>query len=168
MLSSKTTENPHISSTARPGFNIKTIFSSIWISVIKIWLWWEIWKESCKWFVYNFINPNIWWCHKAGDRQVTGRWHTTGCMKMMSWWAQWHLKSPASRLFAQPFIHRHRSKKTSKLCVTGLCAGNSLVTGESPAQMSSTVANVPIWWRHHGVKGGGWRGWMTGDQNIAL
>ena len=28
---------------------------------------------------------------------------------------------------------RHRSKKTSKLCVTGLCAGNSPVTGEFPA-----------------------------------
>ena len=23
----------------------------------------------------------------------------------MSWWAQWRLKSPASRLFTQPFIH---------------------------------------------------------------
>ena len=42
-----------------------------------------------------------------------------------------------------------RSKKTSKLCVTGLCAGNSLVTGQFPAQMASNTENVSIWWRHH-------------------
>ena len=42
-----------------------------------------------------------------------------------------------------------RSKKTSKLCVTGLCAGNSPGTGEFPAQMASNAENVSIWWRHH-------------------
>ena len=42
-----------------------------------------------------------------------------------------------------------RSKKTSKLCVPGLCAGISPVTGEFPAQMASSVENVSIWWRHH-------------------
>ena len=42
-----------------------------------------------------------------------------------------------------------RSKKTSKLRVTGLCAGNSLETGEFPAQMASNAENVSIWWRHH-------------------
>ena len=48
-----------------------------------------------------------------------------------------------SRLFVR------RSKKTSKLCVTGLCAGNSPGTGEFPAQMASNAENVSIWWRHH-------------------
>ena len=43
----------------------------------------------------------------------------------------------------------HRSKKTSNLRVTGLCAGNSPVTGDFPAQMASNVKNVSIWWRHH-------------------
>ena len=37
---------------------------------------------------------------------------------------------------------RRRSKKTSKLRVTGLCAG----TGE----MASKAEYVSIWWRHHG------------------
>ena len=66
-------------------------------------------------------------------------------------WARWRLKSPAeadqdcllNRLF------RSRSKKASKLRVTGLCAGNSTVTGEFPAQMASNAENVSIWWRHH-------------------
>ena len=41
-----------------------------------------------------------------------------------------------------------RRKKTSKLRVTGLCAGNSPGTGEFPAQMASNAENVSIWWRH--------------------
>ena len=36
-------------------------------------------------------------------------------------------------------LFRHRSKKTSKLRVTGLCAGNSLEASEFPAQMASNV-----------------------------
>ena len=57
-------------------------------------------------------------------------------------------QKPASRLFIQPFIQR-RSKKTSKLRVTGICEGNSSVTGEFPAQRASDAKNVSIWWRHH-------------------
>ena len=45
-------------------------------------------------------------------------------------------------------LFRRRSKKASKLCVTGLCAGNSPVTGEFPAQKASKAENGSIWWRH--------------------
>ena len=48
-------------------------------------------------------------------------------------------------------IFRRRSKKTSKLRVTGLWEVNSLGTGEFPAQMASNAANVSIWWRLHVV-----------------
>ena len=41
------------------------------------------------------------------------------------------------------------SKKTSKLRVSGLCAGSSPVTGEFPAQMATNAENVSIWWRRH-------------------
>ena len=44
-----------------------------------------------------------------------------------------------------------RSKKKSKLRVTGLCAGNSPVTGEFPAQKASNAGNDSISWRHHAV-----------------
>ena len=67
---------------------------------------------------------------------------------MTSWWARWPLKSPASRLFTNRLFGR-RSEKTLKLRVTGLCAGNSPVTGEFPAQRASNVEIVSIWWRHH-------------------
>ena len=46
-------------------------------------------------------------------------------------------------------LFRRRSKETSRLRVTGLCAGNSPGTGEFPAQMASNAENVSIWWRHH-------------------
>ena len=44
---------------------------------------------------------------------------------------------------------RLRSKKTAKLSVTGLCEGNSPVTGAFPAQRASNAENITIWWRHH-------------------
>ena len=45
-------------------------------------------------------------------------------------------------------LFRHRSKKTSKLCVTGLCEGNPPVTGGFPSQRASNAENVSIWWCH--------------------
>ena len=53
------------------------------------------------------------------------------------------------------FLNRlfsHRSTKTSKLRVTGLCEENSPMTGDFPAQRVSNTENVSIWWRHHVVK----------------
>ena len=44
----------------------------------------------------------------------------------------------------------NKSKKTSKLRVTGLCVRNSPVTGEFLAQRASNTENVSIWWRHRG------------------
>ena len=45
-----------------------------------------------------------------------------------------------------------RSKKTSKLRVTGLCPGNSPVTGEwIPRANGRLRGKVSIWWRHHGM-----------------
>ena len=51
----------------------------------------------------------------------------------------------------------YRSKKISKFHVTGLCEGNSPVTGKFPAQRNSNADNVSIWWRYHieNVWGGG-------------
>ena len=59
-------------------------------------------------------------------------------------------------------LFRRRSKKTSKLRITDLCAGNSPGTGEFPAQMASNVENASIWWRHHAS------GYFTGNGAIML
>ena len=44
---------------------------------------------------------------------------------------------------------RRRSKKTSKIRVIGLCAGNSPVTGEFPEQKVTNAKNISIWWRYY-------------------
>ena len=68
---------------------------------------------------------------------------------------QWHHNGHSSVSNHQPHdcllhrLFRRRSKKTSKLRVTGLCAGNSPGTGEFSAQMASNAENVSIWWRRH-------------------
>ena len=51
-------------------------------------------------------------------------------------------------------VYSLRSKKTSNLRVTGLCEGDSPVTGELPAQRASNAENVSIWWRHHAQRHG--------------
>ena len=50
----------------------------------------------------------------------------------------WRLNCLLNHLF------KRRSKKTSKLRVTGLCEGNSLVTGEFPAQKASNAEMFPF------------------------
>ena len=73
------------------------------------------------------MTSSLWWRHNGRDSVSNHQPHD--CL--------------LNRLF------RHRSKKTSKLRVTGLCAGNSPGTGEFPAQIASNAENVSIWWRHH-------------------
>ena len=46
-------------------------------------------------------------------------------------------------------LFRRRSKKTSKLRVTGLCEGYPPVTGGFPSQRASNTKSVSIWWCHH-------------------
>ena len=46
-------------------------------------------------------------------------------------------------------LFRCRSKKAPQLRVTGLCWGNSPVTGEFCTQKTSNAENVSVWWPHH-------------------
>ena len=67
---------------------------------------------------------------------------------MTSQWARWRLKSPASRLFIQPFIHAQIKENIKAPRHWHLC-GEFTETGEFPAQRASNEENVSIWWRHH-------------------
>ena len=40
-------------------------------------------------------------------------------------------------------------RKHQSYASLALCAGNSPVTGEFPAQMASNAEKVSMWWRHH-------------------
>ena len=63
---------------------------------------------------------------------------------MTSYWARWRLKSPASRFCLLNRLFRHRSKKTSKLRVTGLFVGKSPVKGEFPHKGRVTRKMFPF------------------------
>ena len=68
------------------------------------------------------------------------QWRHNGCDGVSN---HQRLDCLLSRLF------RFRSKKTSKRRIIGLCARDSLATGEFPAPTDSNAENVSIWWRHH-------------------
>ena len=92
----------------------------------------------------------IWWCSSIGDSPPSVLLNPTTRQSL-----QWRHNDRDGVSNHQPHdcllnrLFRRRSKKTSKLRVTGLCAGNSPVTGEFPAQRASNAENVSIWWRHH-------------------
>ena len=75
------------------------------------------------------------------------------------WSLQWRHNGQDSVSNHQPHecllnrIFRRRSKKTSKLRVTGLCVGNSSVTGEFPHKWPVTRKMSPFWWLHHVIPG---------------
>ena len=80
------------------------------------------------WKPYGCINS---WCEI-----LTLQWRHNGCDGISN---QHPHRCLLNRIF------RRRSKKTSKLRVTGLYAGNSPVTVEFPAQMASNAENISIW-----------------------
>ena len=89
----------------------------------------------------NGLGPNSW--HAIAwttDGPILLRWRHNGRIGVSN--RQYH-DCLLNRLF------RRRSKKTSKLRVTGLCVGNSPGTGEFPAQMASNAEIFSIPWRHH-------------------
>ena len=98
--------------------------------IILLWFWSNNWNIN----QYGRVN---WFIHIT-----TLQWRHNGCNSVSN-------HQPHDCLLNHLF--RRRSKKTSKLRVTGLCAGNSPGTGEFPAQMASNAENVSIWWRHHEV-----------------
>ena len=71
------------------------------------------------------------------------------------------IKSPASRLFNQPFIQAQIKDTIKALRHRPLC-GNSPVTGEFPAQMASNAGKSSRWWRHHDLNNtNDWSNWMV-------
>ena len=85
------------------------------------------WIRLINWL--NYKVTSLQWCHN--DRDGVSNHQPHDCLP--------------KRLF------KRRSKKTSKLRVTGPCEGNSPVTGEFPAQMANNAEIVSIWWCHHGL-----------------
>ena len=84
----------------------------------------------------EYITPDGYNCnHWTGYPSFTLRWRHNGRDSVSN-----HL--PHDCLLNR--LLRRRSKKTPKLCITGLCAGNLPGTGNAE--------NVSISWRHHVIK----------------
>ena len=81
----------------------------------------------CKWYILYIASSALQWHHNGRDSVSNRQPHDCFLNHLL----------------------RHWSKKTSKLRVTGLFAGNSPEASEFPAQMASNTENVSIWWRHH-------------------
>ena len=96
--------------------------------------------------VYLFINSKTTWaiypCLTTHRKTSLGNQHYNDViMNSLASKNHQHRGCLPNRLFT------HRWKKTPKPRVTGLCVGNSPVTGGFPAQRASNVENVSIWWR---------------------
>ena len=96
--------------------------------------WFFAWRMDFDWWFPLSIMRKVPPCHDSLLRRHNGQDGASN-------------HQPHACLLKRSF--RRRSKKTSKLRVSGLCVGNSPVTGEFPAQMASNGENVSIWWRHH-------------------
>ena len=68
---------------------------------------------------------------------------------MLSHYSDVMMGAIASQITSLTIGLLNRIFRTSKLRVTGLCAGNSPGTGEFPTLMASNAENVSIWWRYH-------------------
>ena len=98
-----------------------------------------------------------------------GRLANRGLTSSLQWRdneTRWRLKSPASRLFTQPLVQA-QIKENIKAPRHWLCEGNSLGTGEFPAERASDTENVSFWWRHVSKIGHKWRG-ATEQQQQAV
>ena len=104
------------------------------------------------WSLWHILYSNP-FCWHADNFSLV--WQFTRMPRACFYSLGWRLNGRDSVSNDQPHdcllnsLFRLRSKKTSKLRVTGLYAGNSPETGEVPAQRASTAENVSIWWRHH-------------------
>ena len=90
-----------------------------------------------------FVMPVSWF---ANPIKITSRSNTSNfkiATSGMSW--QWRHNERDGVSNIQPHecllnrLFKRRSKKTAKLCVIGLCAGNSQVTGDFPAPTASNA-----------------------------
>ena len=91
---------------------------------------------------------------KTTERKYQESQKYTACNNGFSYHYIGVMSAVASQITRLPIVYssvysKRRSTKISKRRVTGLCEGDSTITGKFPAQMASNAKNVFIWWRHH-------------------
>ena len=138
-----------------------------WIIIGSINDFSHIWIEAINWITVGFLSIAPW--GRSFEIKIWKSFLNEMFLRMMSMQCktfcsglcmytlslQWRYNGRDGISNHQPHgclltsLFRRKSKKTSKLCITGLCVGNSLTTGEFPAQKASNIENVSIWWCYH-------------------
>ena len=136
-------------------FCIVNLFHMIWCNLVLEVFCNPLWPCDSKWRQKSWLTMAQ--VMADGTKAIT--WTNVDLPSKVQWQSiitlRWRDNDHAGVSNSQPHgcllnrLFRRKSKKTSKLRVTGLCAGNSPGTGEFPAQMASYTENVSIWWRHH-------------------
>ena len=116
------------------------------------------WQPNGPLLESRILKPQSWY-HFLKQCHILIRWLLNGCDHIVWSFVFIHycdviMGAIASQITSLTIVYSivysgANQKKTSKLRVTGLCAGNSPAPGEFPAQMASNAENVSIWWRHH-------------------
>ena len=118
-------------------------YCKVTMQLLSIYILLIVISKSCR----NYFGQSIWLNAVLGFCWLILS-RVSSSITMTSQWVGWRLKSPASRLFTQPFI-RAQIKENIKAPRHWPLCGNSPGTGEFPAQMASNAETVSIWWRHH-------------------
>ena len=137
----------------RYGFICSFVCSFFGVGIVHILNIWYIDKQYARPVHFASIHASArYFCPEDSGPNNTLQWRHNGRGRVSN--HQPH-DCLLNRLFSR------RPKKTSKLRVTGLCAGNSAGTGEFPAKISSNAENVSIWWRHHEIR-------LTTDHHVTF
>ena len=143
-------------------YQISVFVEILWHVIMKMMLnllqytgiLWKNSNEAChsyKSFQISVLSQfHVWWIFRSTTFELLSAWHynlISGIMRPH--YSEVILGAIASQITSLTIVYsivysRHRSKKTSKLRVTGLCTGKSIETGEFPAQMVSKVEKVPM------------------------
>ena len=140
----------------RIHYDVTVIFCTVPLPFTK-------WQDVLSWDLTDSGSREIWWndiWYQHGravlkfGRRIDSNDEGTHVRCQIFHYNDVIMRASASQITSLTIVYstvysRRRSKKTPKLHVTGLCGGNSPVTGEFPAQRASNAENGPIWWRHH-------------------
>ena len=118
------------------------VFENVWMYVIFGAATWTFFVKTISRRAAQDGLSLVWQYASVESLFIALQWRHNGCDSVSN-------HQPRDCFLSRLF--RRRSKKTSKLRVTGLCAGNSSATGEFPAQRASNAENVSISWRPHGT-----------------
>ena len=100
-------------------------------------MWWMVYRWALPGICGFDFKEDIHWKRHYNDAILSAMASQITSLTNVYWTAYWSADK----------------RKTSKLRVTGLCEGNSPVTGEFYVQRASNAENVSIWWHHHGDSG---------------